>query len=217
MKSAQSEPQPDTSDKYPEKLMSSDSDTVTRLLLDWSGGNQQALQELLPLIYDELRRLAHNFLYTERPGHTLQTTALVHEAYLKLIDQRDARWQNRAHFFAIAAQAMRRILIDSARKHVALKRGRGGEKLSLDEAASISIEPDTDLLALDEALTALARFDSDQSRIVELRYFGGLTIEETAEVLKTSPATVKREWTMARAWLYQAMAGSLESPVEPNE
>lgn len=187
--------------------MSTDSDNVSRLLLDWSGGDQQALQELLPLIYDELRRLAHNFLYRERPDHTLQTTALVHEAYLKLIDQRDARWQNRAHFFAIAAQAMRRILIDSARKHIAAKRGRGGEKLSLDEVASISIEPDTDLLALDEALTALARFDSDQSRIVELRYFGGLTIEETAEVMKLSPATIKREWSMARAWLHQALRG----------
>src|SRR6266550_2110796 len=192
--------------------MASDSDNVTRLLLEWSDGNQQALEEMLPLIYDELRHLAHNFLYRERPGHTLQTTALVHEAYLKLIDQRDARWQNRAHFFAIAAQAMRRILIDSARKHVAVKRGRGGEKLPLDEAASISIEPDTDLLALDEALTALGKFDSNQSRIVELRYFGGLTIEETAEVMKLSPATIKREWAMARAWLHQTL---LEDRIAP--
>ena len=197
--------------------MPSDSDNVTRLLLDWGSGNQQALEELLPLIYNELRHLAHNSLYRERPGHTLQTTALVHEAYLKLIDQRDARWQNRAHFFAIAAQAMRRILIDSARKHAAVKRGRGGEKISLDEAAGISLEPDTNLLALDEALTALAEIDPQQSRIVETRYFGGLTIEETAEVMKLSPATVKREWTMARAWLYQALAGSRESLAEPNE
>jgi RNA polymerase sigma factor (TIGR02999 family) len=198
--------------------MASDSDTVTRLLLDWSDGNQQALEELLPLIYDELRRLAHNFLYRERPGHTLQTTALVHEAYLKLIDQRDARWQNRAHFFAIAAQAMRRILIDSARKHVAVKRGRGGEKLSLDEAAIISLEPDVNLLALDEALKGLAQIDPQQSRIIELRYFGGLTIEETAEVVNLSPATIKREWTMARAWLHQALrGGGLEQAQQEDE
>jgi len=187
--------------------MASDPENVTRLLLEWSDGNQQALEEMLPLIYDELRHLAHNFLYRERPGHTLQTTALVHEAYLKLIDQRDARWQNRAHFFAIAAQAMRRILIDSARKHVAEKRGGGGEKLSLGEVASISLEPDDNLLALDEALNALAEIDPEQSRIIELRYFGGLTIEETAEVMKLSPATIKREWAMARAWLHHALTG----------
>src|SRR5882672_3978127 len=126
--------------------MSSESDSVTQLLVDWGNGNPQALEELLPLIYNELRRLAHNFLYRERPGHTLQTTALVHEAYLKLIDQRDARWQNRAHFFAIAAQAMRRILIDSARKHTAAKRRGAGENVSLDEAANLSDEPDSSLL-----------------------------------------------------------------------
>src|SRR6266550_3905137 len=191
--------------------MASNSDNVTQLLLEWSDGNQNALQELLPLIYGELRRLAHNFLYRERAGHTLQTTALVHEAYLKLIDQRDARWQNRAHFFAIAAQAMRRILIDSARKHAAQKRGGAQEKLALGEVASISLEPDTKLLALDEALDALAEIDPQQSRIVELRYFGGLTIEETAEVMNSSPATVKREWAMARAWLHQKLTeNSLE-------
>ena len=190
--------------------MPNDSEHVTRLLIDWGEGNQQSLEELLPLIYNELRHLAHNFLYRERPGHTLQTTALVHEAYLKLIDQRDAHWQNRAHFFAIAAQAMRRILIDSARKHVAEKRGGAGEKVSLEVAASISAEPDADLLALDEALTALAAIDPPQSRIVELRYFGGLTIEETAEVMKLSPATVKREWAMARAFLYQTLSDDPE-------
>jgi RNA polymerase sigma factor (TIGR02999 family) len=196
--------------------MASDTDNVTKLLLEWSNGNEEVLEEMLPLIYEELRRLAHNFLYRERPGHTLQTTALVHEAYLKLIDQRDARWQNRAHFFAIAAQAMRRILIDSARKHIAEKRGGGGEKLSLDEVATISLEPDTDLLALDEALKALAEIDPSQSRIIELRYFGGLTIEETAEVVKLSPATIKREWAMARAWLHQAlMAGQTNLPPQP--
>src|SRR6185295_14042395 len=140
----------------------------------------------------------HNFLYRERPGHTLQTTALVHEAYLKLVDQRDSRWQNRAHFFAIAAQAMRRILIDSARKHATQKRGGPQEKVSLDEALAISEEPNAQLLALDVALDQLAAIDPDQSRVVELRYFGGLTIEETAEVMNSSPATVKREWAMAR-------------------
>ena len=188
--------------------MASDSDKVTRLLLEWSDGNQQALEALVPLIYKELRNLAHNFLYRERPGHTLQTTALVHEAYLKLIDQNDARWQNRAHFFAIAAQAMRRILIDSARKHAAAKRGGPQEELSLDEAPDIALEPDIDLLKLDEALNELAKIDPRQSRIVELRYFGGLTIEETAEVISVSPATVKREWTMARAWLHQELTES---------
>lgn len=191
--------------------MASDPDNVTRLLLEWSDGNRQALEEMLPLIYDELRRLAHSFLYRERPGHTLQTTALVHEAYLKLIDQRDARWQNRAHFFAIAAQAMRRILIDSARRHVAEKRGGGEETLSLDEVVVFSLEPNTNLIALDLALTRLAEIDSQQSRIIELRYFGGLTIEETAEVMRLSPATIKREWTMARAWLHQALAGAQAS------
>ena len=193
--------------------MSSDSDNVTRLLLDWGDGNQQALEELLPLIYNELRHLAHNFLYRERPGHTLQTTALVHEAYLKLIDQRDARWQNRAHFFALAAQAMRRILIDSARRHAALKRGGAGEKVSLDEAANISLEQSDNLLALDEALTALAEIDPQQCRVIELRYFGGLTIEETAAVMDLSTATVKREWAMARAWLHQALtANAVNTP-----
>jgi RNA polymerase sigma factor (TIGR02999 family) len=188
-----------------ESEVSAEADNVTKLLADWSRGDQRALEELLPLIYNELRRLAHNFLYRERPDHTLQTTALVHEAYLKLIDQTDSHWQNRAHFFAIAAQAMRRILIDSARKHTALKRGGVGDKLSLDQVANISREPKPELLALDEALNRLAQIDEQQSRIVELRYFGGLTIEETAQVLQLSPATIKREWAMARAWLYQAL------------
>ena len=196
--------------------MSADSENVTQLLQDWSQGNQQALEELLPLIYNELRHLAHNFLYRERPGHTLQTTALVHEAYLKLIDQKDARWQNRSHFFAIAAQAMRRILVDSARRHAAMKRGGPQEKLSLDEAPDVSLEPNTKLLALDEALKALAEIDPQQGRIVELRYFGGLTIEETAEVMKSSPATIKREWAMARAWLHQTLADRSpdEAPID---
>jgi len=192
--------------------MASDPDNVTRLLLDWGKGREQALEELLPLLYNELRHLAHHLLYRERPGHTLQTTALVHEAYLKLVDQRGANWQNRAHFFAIAAQAMRRILIDSARRHAALKRGEAGEKISLDDAASFSLEPNLNLLALDEALNALNEFDPQQTRIVELRYFGGLTIEETAAVMDLSPATVKREWAMARAWLHQALTITAGDP-----
>ena len=191
---------------------------VTRLLQDWSSGRREALDQLLPLVYDELRRLAHSYLTHERPDHTLQTTALVHEAYLKLIDQRSVNWQNHGQFFAISAQAMRRILLDSARRRTSAKRGSGGAKLSLDEAATVSSETANEsLLALDFALQELEKIDPEQSKIVELRYFGGLTIEETAKVLKSSPATVKREWTMARAWLYQAMSGARESGAEPNE
>lgn len=191
---------------------------VTRLLQDWSEGRRDALDKLLPLVYDELRRLAHSYLTRERPGHTLQTTALVHEAYLKLIDQRSVNWQNHGQFFAISAQAMRRILIDSARRRTSRKRGSGGPKVSLDEAATISAETANEsLLALDLALQELEKLDAEQSKIVELRYFGGLTIEETAEVLKSSPATVKREWTMARAWLYQAISGAREALADPNE
>jgi RNA polymerase sigma factor (TIGR02999 family) len=186
--------------------METSTDEVTRLLRDWGEGREEALEKLVPLIYTELRQLAHNCLYRERPGHTLQTTALVHEAYLKLIDQRDARWQNRAHFFAIAAQAMRRILIDSARRHTAVKRGGPAENLPLDEALNVSLEPDPILLPLDEALNKLTEIDSQQSQIVELRFFGGLTIEETAEVMNLSIDTVKREWAMARAWLRNALA-----------
>lgn len=186
--------------------MDTSTDEVSRLLHDWGNGNPQALEKLVPLIYHELRQIAHACLYRERPGHTLQTTALVHEAYLKLIDQRDTRWQNRAHFFAIAAQAMRRILVDSARRHTAVKRGGKAENLSLDEAANVSLEPDPILLPLDEALNKLAEIDPQQSRIVELRFFGGLTIEETAEVMSLSADRIKREWAMARAWLRQDLS-----------
>lgn len=177
---------------------------VTQLLRRWGAGNRQALEELLPIIYDELRRVARQYLRRERVGQTLQTTALVHEAYLKLIDQRSVNWQNRAHFFAIAAQAMRRILIDHARRRTAGKRG-SGEKISLDEAAPVPNDRDENLLALDDALRQLELIDPQQSRVIELRYFGGLTIEETAEAMNLSPATVKREWAMARAWLYSAL------------
>lgn len=189
-----------------EAFMASTEHDVTKLLRDWSDGEQQAFDELLPIIYNELHRLAHNYLNRERGDHTLQTTALVHEAYLKLIDQNSVQWQNRSHFFAIAAQAMRRILIDNARRHAANKRGNTPEKLALDDVATISVERNETLLALDDALKRLEAIDPQQSRIIELRYFGGLTIEETAEVLNLSTATVKREWAMARAWLYREIA-----------
>jgi RNA polymerase sigma factor (TIGR02999 family) len=175
---------------------------VTQLLQQWSGGRQEALDQLLPAIYGELKRLAGSYLRRERRDHTLQATALVHEAFLKLVDQRDVRWQNRAHFFGIAAQIMRRILVDHARAHAASKRGSGERPVALDEALVVAPAPDVDLLALDEALTRLAAMDTQQSRVVELRFFGGLTMEETAEVLGISPATVGREWTLAKAWLY---------------
>jgi len=155
----------------------------------------------MPLVYNELRRLADHYLRQERQDHTLQPTALVHEAYLKLIDQTRVDWQNRAHFFGVAAQVMRRILVDHARRHRASKRGGFQQKLTLDEAIDYSQSRDVDLVALDDALNALARLDARQSRIVELRFFGGLTIEETAEALDIAPATVKVDWSMAKAWL----------------
>ncbi len=178
------------------------SQEITRMLQEWSGGKQEALDALLPLVYAELHRQASRYLRRERAGHTLQTTALIHEAYLKLIDQREVNWQNRAHFFGIAAQAMRRILVDYARERHRAKRGGIGENLPLEEAALVvSEERRVDLVALDEALTRLAKFDERQARIVELRYFSGLSIEETAEVLRISPATVKSDWNVAKAWL----------------
>jgi RNA polymerase sigma factor (TIGR02999 family) len=174
---------------------------ITRLLADWSKGDQQALEKLTPLVYDELRRLARRYLRQERAGHTLQSTALVHEAYLKLVGQNHVRWQNRAHFFGIAAQMIRRILVDYARARGADKRGSGAEKLSLDEAIALPGGQDLDLIALDDALEGLARIDERQSRLVELRFFAGLTLEETAEVLQMSLATAKRDWVSAKAWL----------------
>ena len=174
---------------------------VTRLLIAWSNGNQAALDELLPLVYQELHRLAHRRLRQERAGHTLQTTALIHEAYLRLIEQKETQWQNRAHFFAIAAQLMRRILVDHARARQSHKRGGGAQQVSLDETMEVSNERAADVIALDEALAALAEFDERKSRMVELRFFGGLSIEETAEVLGVSPGTVMRDWTLAKSWL----------------
>ena len=174
---------------------------VTQLLMKWSEGDQTALDQLIPLIYDELHRLAERHLRHERAGHTLQATALVNEAYLRLVDERGVSWQNRAHFYAIAARRMRHILVEHARSRDAAKRGGGQYKLSLSKVDRITPRKDVNLLALDEALQRLAEIDSQKSRIVELRYFGGLTVEETAEVMGISPATVKREWSMARAWL----------------
>ncbi|HEX8096973.1 MAG TPA: sigma-70 family RNA polymerase sigma factor [Pyrinomonadaceae bacterium] len=175
---------------------------VTQLLMEWGGGDQAALDKLMPLVYGELRRLANNYLRRERANHTLQPTALVNEAYLKLVDQRNARWQNRAQFFGVAAQLMRRILVDHARTHQAQKRGGSDrQRLSLTNVDRVSAEPDVDLLALHEALNELAELDPQQARIVELKFFGGLSIEEAAEALGVGHATVERDWKMARAWL----------------
>ena len=175
---------------------------VTQLLLDWSDGDREALGKLTPLVYQELKKLAESYLRRERAENSLQPTALAHEAFIKLIDQQHVRWQNRAHFYGIAAQAMRRILVDHARARLAEKRGCGGATVSLDEAVNVSGERADQLVALDEALKTLAELDPQQSRVVELKYFGGMTLEETAEVLGVSRATVIREWQMAKAWLY---------------
>ena len=181
-------------------------DTVTQLLIAWRGGSQEALERLMPLVYRELRSIAGRVLSRESAGHTLQSTALVHEAYLKLVDQKEADMQNRVQFFAVAAQVMRHILVDYARSRKALKRGGDFCRLSLDEAVISSEEKDADLLTLNEALNSLAAMDAQQSRVVELRVFGGLTVEETAEALGVSPRTVKREWSMAKAWLHKQMS-----------
>lgn len=178
---------------------------VTGLLIAWSHGDKKALDKLVPLVNDELRRLAHHYMGRERSGHTLQTTALVNEAYLRLVDQSEVHWHDRAHFFAVAAQVMRHILVDYARSHARAKRGGQAHKTSLEEAVVASPERAADLVALHEALNELAEVDERKSRIVELRYFGGLTIDETAEVMKISPMTVRREWRSAKAWLYKAV------------
>jgi RNA polymerase sigma factor (TIGR02999 family) len=178
---------------------------VTQLLVASSAGDRAAMDRLMPLVYDELRRLAQSYLRDERPGHTLQGTALVHEAYLRLIDQKHVQWQNRAHFFGLASQMIRRILVDHARGYHAAKRGASAPKLSLDEAIAVPENRDLDLIGLDDALNGLAKLDPEQSRIVELRFFGGLSIEETAAVVGVSPATVNREWATARAWLFREM------------
>jgi RNA polymerase sigma factor (TIGR02999 family) len=177
---------------------------ITQLLKKWSEGNQEILDKLMPLVYEELRRQASRYLRRERSNHTLQTTALIHEAYLKLVDQKEVEWQSRGHFFAIAAQAMRRILVDYARERHRDKRGGNAENLPIEEALMVSSqEKSVDLVALDEALTRLAEFDERQARVVELRYFSGLSIDETADVLGVSNVTVRRDWNMAKAWLHQ--------------
>ena len=186
--------------------MTSSPHSVTALLLDWSDGNKESLDKLIPVVYHELRRQAARHLRRERREHTLQTTGLIHEAYLRLVDQKNVRWQNRAHFFGIAAKLMRQILVDHARKNQAAKRGGMDIKLSLEEATLISEGRDMNLMALDEALTRLATIDPRKGRVVELRYFGGLTMDETAEVLEVSLATTKHDWSMAKAWLRRELS-----------
>jgi len=186
--------------------MSSSSQEITELLVAWGAGDRAALDKLTPLVYDELHRLAHQYMRRERPGHTLQTSALLNEAFVRLVDQRDVQWRNRAHFFGIAAQMMRRILVDYARSRHYAKRGGGGQRVSLDEAALVSKSRAAEVIELDDALTALADVDQRKSQIVELRFFGGLSIEEAAEVLGVSPGTVMRDWTLAKAWLHRRIS-----------
>jgi RNA polymerase sigma-70 factor (ECF subfamily) len=181
---------------------------VTKLLRAWSQGDQEALDELLPLVYRELHQQAERFMRAQPAGHTLQTTALVHEVYLRLVDREGVEWQNRAHFFGVAGKAMRSILVDHARARGAAKRGGAARRLTLGAVSVAEAEPAVEVLALDEALSRLADLDPDQSRLVELRYFAGLGIEETAEVLGVSPATVKRQWRVARAWLRRELSAN---------
>jgi RNA polymerase sigma-70 factor (ECF subfamily) len=180
------------------------SDEVSVLLQDWSDGDENALKKLTPIVYEELRRLARHYMRGERTGHSLQATALVNEAYLRLVDYKRMRWHNRAHFFAVSAQLMRRILVDHARRRN-LKRGADVEQISIDDAAMVGGDRPAELVVLDTALQALARMDARKAQVVELRFFGGLSVEETAEVLKVSPVTVMRDWGTARAWLYHEM------------
>jgi RNA polymerase sigma-70 factor (ECF subfamily) len=177
---------------------------VSGLLRAWSEGDRDALDKLTPIVYDELHRLARRYMRRERTGHSLQTTALVNEAYMRLVDYKSMKWQNRAHFFAVSAQLMRRILVEHARRRN-LKRGRGVQHVSLEETAIVDGQRDTDLMALDDAMVALARLDARKVQVVELRFFGGLSVEETAEVLKVSPVTVMRDWSTAKAWLYREL------------
>jgi RNA polymerase sigma factor (TIGR02999 family) len=183
---------------------------ITQLLIDWSHGDQKALETLTPLVYEELRRLAASYMRRERPDHTLQSTALVHEAYVRLVDQR-VEWKSRSHFFGIAAQMMRRILVDHAKQHKSAKRGAGIRPITLDEPLLVARQPSLDIVALDDALRALSTVEPQRARIVELRFFGGLSNEETAEVLAISSATVQRQWSGARAWLYHEMSRTDES------
>jgi len=187
------------------------SQEITQLLLAWSDGDQAALEKLTPLVYAELHRLAKGYMFGERPGHALQTTALINEAYLRLIDWKNVRWRSRAHFFGVAAQVMRRILVDFARARHYTKRGGAAQQVSLDEAITIHEDRSAEFIALDEALKSLAEIDPRKSQVVELRFFGGLSAEETAEALKVSQRTVEREWNSARAWLYRELRGKDET------
>jgi len=195
---------------------------ITQLLVEWSNGDRSALDELMPLVYQELRRIAGRYMRHESPGHTLQTSALINEAYLRLVDQRGVQWQNRAHFYAVASKLMRRILVDHARTRNRAKRGGGALQVDLDDVAVVS-EQASQVIALDEALRGLADMDARKSQIVEMRFFGGLTTEEVAEVLKVTPRTVEREWRKAKAWLHSAMcedeideAGAMEADRRPS-
>ncbi|MEO7724427.1 MAG: sigma-70 family RNA polymerase sigma factor [Chthoniobacterales bacterium] len=190
---------------------SSPRDHATRLLIDWGQGDAEAASRLIPLVYDELRQIARGYLRRERADHTLQATGLVHEAYLRLVDQTVTSWQNRAQFFGVAACVMRRVLVDHARRHRAEKRGGTWEKLEFDDALAAGLPRSLDLVALDEALQNLAQVDPRQSQVVELRFFGGLTTEEAAEVLDVSPRTIKREWRRAKAWLHREITRGKES------
>jgi len=181
---------------------------LTNLLIEWGKGSESALERLLPFVYDELRMLARTYLRRERPGHTVQTGTLVHQAFIRLVEGKQVRWEGRAHFFGVAARLMRQILVDHARARDAVKRGAGGPTEPIATALSVAVRAlDVDVIALDRALEGLSAIDPQQARVVELRFFGGLTVEETAEVLGTSPGTVKREWSMARAWLRRAVTG----------
>jgi RNA polymerase sigma-70 factor, ECF subfamily len=186
--------------------MNPSSQSVTQLLLDWRNGDQTALDRLMPLVYEELRRIAAHYMRNERQGHTLQTSALVNEAYLRLVDHENIEWQNRAHFFGVAAQAIRRILVDYARTRNYQKRGGGARQVSLDEAATVAEEHEAEMIELDDALNELARIDERKCHVVELRYFGGLSVEETAEALGVSIQTVGRDWNTAKAWLLREMS-----------
>jgi len=179
--------------------------SVTQLLIDWRAGDETALNKLIPIVYGELRRLAHNYMRHERSGHTLQTSALINEAYIRLVDHKGMRWQNRKHFYAVAAQAMRRVLVDYARSRDTDKRGGGVRMVELDEAATVAQKQATDLMALNEALIELEALDPRKAKIVEMRYFGGMSIEEIAETLEVSTATVNREWKRAKLWLLRAI------------
>jgi RNA polymerase sigma factor (TIGR02999 family) len=191
-----------------ESDVSGDHQEITRLLLAWRHGEKSALDQLMPMVYDELKRLASAYMRRQKPGHSLQTVDLVNEAYMRLVDSNRVNWQDRNHFYAIAAQIMRRLLVDSARKRHSQKRGGGQVQVTLDEYVEVTVEVGTDLAALDDALNQLANLNPRHSRIIELRYFGGLTEEQTAEVLGVSSRTIRRDWTIARAWLYRELTGA---------